>query len=254
MPSKNEIVDDVLRRNGRAALGQTAGSTGTKAALASIVDRFGLDLDTSMTKPDLGKGIVEAAGQEWLRGEGGYDSTHRDSGGGGTITKEGWEAVSRALDHLETAQAPDDHRAIDRLVRGREPPAVDDRTPRMTDAERRRAVERHAVDIATRDLEARGYEVVDVGDEASFDLLCHRDGEWLDAEVKGTTTAGEAVILTRNEVEHARTATTSLFVVDSIVLHEDGTTSDGTLRRIDEWVPDDDDLTATVYRYSVPWD
>lgn len=253
MPSKNEIVDEVLRRNGRAALGQTVGSTGTKAALTSIVDRFGLDLDTSMTKPDLAQGIVEAAGLEWIRGEGGYDSTHRDSGGGSTITKAGWEAVSAALDHLEAARAPDDHRAIDRLVRGRESQEQDE-APRMSDAARRRAVERHAVDIASQHLEARGYDVEDVGDHASFDLLCHREGERLDVEVKGTTTAGEAVILTRNEVEHARTATTSLIVVDSIVLHEDGSTSGGTLRRIDEWVPEDDDLTATVYRYSVPWD
>lgn len=38
----------------------------------------------------------------------------------------------------------------------------------------------------------------------SFDLLATRGDERLYVEVKGTSTSGEQVILTKNEVAHAR--------------------------------------------------
>ena len=49
-----------------------------------------------------------------------------------------------------------------------------------------------------------GWSVGDVSLSESYDLRCTRQGEELHVEVKGTTSQGERVLLTRNEVAHAR--------------------------------------------------
>jgi|SRR6185503_7298494 len=62
-----------------------------------------------------------------------------------------------------------------------------------------RAVEHRAVTAAIEHFEAAGWTVEDVGDFRPYDLHCTKDGRTLHVEVKGTTSAGEKVILTRNE-------------------------------------------------------
>jgi hypothetical protein len=84
--------------------------------------------------------------------------------------------------------------------------------------EARVAIERHAVDTAVRYYEAAGWGVSDVGAVESFDLRCERDGQEVHVEVKGTTGHGERIILTPNEVAHARDIGTDLFVVTGIEL------------------------------------
>lgn len=118
----------------------------------------------------------------------------------------------------------------------------------------RRAIERHSVRMATEQFEAQGWSVKDVGDKESFDLLLTREGSRLHVEVKGTTSAGLEVILTRAEVEKQRKyyPDNALVVVHSITLDRTGaepTTSGGVLHCTSPWVVADEDLTVISYAY-----
>ncbi|WP_170184924.1 protein NO VEIN domain-containing protein [Saccharothrix texasensis] len=80
---------------------------------------------------------------------------------------------------------------------------ADGQAPEVADADAsaaRAAIETHAVTRARRYLEAQGSTVRDVGATESYDLDATRPGERLHVEVKGTTSAGAEVVLTRNEV------------------------------------------------------
>ncbi|WP_385642869.1 protein NO VEIN domain-containing protein [Streptomyces sp. SudanB91_2054] len=72
--------------------------------------------------------------------------------------------------------------------------------------------------MATEYFKAQGWSAKDVGAKESFDLLLSRGDERCRAEVKGTTSAGKEVILTRAEAETQRTyyPHTALVVVHSI--------------------------------------
>ncbi|GGW45030.1 hypothetical protein GCM10010350_31170 [Streptomyces galilaeus] len=118
----------------------------------------------------------------------------------------------------------------------------------------RRAIERHSVRMATEYFEAQGWKVKDVGDKESFDLLLTREGQRLHVEVKGTTSAGLEVILTRAEVEKQRKyyPNNALVVVHSIELDRTGTeptTSGGVLHCTSPWIVEDKDLTVISYAY-----
>ena len=69
--------------------------------------------------------------------------------------------------------------------------------------EKRMAIENHAMEEATRHFRSQGYRIRNVSSKQPFDLLCRKRRE-LHVEVKGTSTAGEKILLTRNEVAHAR--------------------------------------------------
>jgi hypothetical protein len=69
----------------------------------------------------------------------------------------------------------------------------------------RRALELHSMDRATRYFADLGWPTItDVSRNRCFDLLCQRDAQELRVEVKGTTSPGTHILLTRNEVTHAR--------------------------------------------------
>lgn len=76
------------------------------------------------------------------------------------------------------------------------------------------AIETLAVRRATDLFESEGWTTEDVGSSASYDLRCRMGDRRLHVEVKGTTSRGEKIVLTRNEVAHARgtDATVALFV------------------------------------------
>ncbi|MGW6715135.1 MrcB family domain-containing protein [Streptomyces globisporus] len=124
---------------------------------------------------------------------------------------------------------------------------------RLTAAERR-AIERRSVHVATGFFEAQGWSVKDVGDRESFDLLLTRGEERLRAEIKGTTSAGHDVILTRAEVEKQRRyhPYNALVVVHSIALNrtaEEPVASGGILHCTSPWEIADEDLTVISYAY-----
>lgn len=101
------------------------------------------------------------------------------------------------------------------------------------------------------------WDVEDVHGTKSYDLICRRGDEVKHVEVKGTTTDGAEVILTRNEVRHAREhPCTVLFVVSDITVEraEDGTVTatGGKQHPYDPWHLDDGTLTPLGFRYQVP--
>lgn len=124
-------------------------------------------------------------------------------------------------------------------------------------ASERKAIEDHSVRMATEYFKERGWSVKDVGAKESFDLLLSRGDERCRAEVKGTTSPGTEVILTRAEVEKQRTyyPHNALVVVHSIKLDRTGdepTTSGGVLHCTSPWAVHDEDLTVISYSYHTP--
>ena len=125
------------------------------------------------------------------------------------------------------------------------------------DQETKVAVEAHAMNTAI-EFYGKTWDVEDVHGTESFDLICRRgDGQVKHVEVKGTTTDGAEVILTPNEVRHARdNPRTALFVLSNITAEraEDGTViaTGGARHSYDPWRLDDGILTALGYRYQVP--
>ncbi|MCL6293300.1 DUF3578 domain-containing protein [Streptomyces sp. 43Y-GA-1] len=121
-------------------------------------------------------------------------------------------------------------------------------------ADERRAVELHAVQMATAHFVKQGWSVKDVGAKESYDLLLSRGDERLHVEVKGTTSAGGQVILTRAEVERQRELApdNALVVVHSIILDRSAPTSiagGGILECLTPWTIADEDLTVVSFVY-----
>jgi hypothetical protein len=124
------------------------------------------------------------------------------------------------------------------------------------DQEVKVAVEVHAMNAAAA-FYGEDWEVEDVHGSESYDLICRRDGEVKHVEVKGTVTDGSEVILTPNEVRHAREyPDTALFVLSNIIVERapDGTiaATGGVRHRYDPWYVDDSALRPLGFRYQVP--
>ncbi|MGA5870691.1 MrcB family domain-containing protein [Streptomyces cinereoruber] len=124
---------------------------------------------------------------------------------------------------------------------------------RLTSAERQ-AIERRGVDVASEFFAVQGWKVQDVGARESFDLLLKRGDERLHVEVKGTTSAGHDVILTRAEVEKQRKyyPNNALVIVHSIHLDRTGDepiASGGALHCTSPWEIADEDLSVISYAY-----
>lgn len=134
----------------------------------------------------------------------------------------------------------------------------------MADPARRRAVEQHAVRVATAHYQAREFVVEELG--KPFDLLCtpvsgtQVDRPVVHVEVKGSIGAATTVHLTRNEVNDARNAgawRSDLFIVSRIALIEatqgEGWAACGGISEVHEaWSPSDEDLVPTDFEYRVP--
>ena len=128
---------------------------------------------------------------------------------------------------------------------------------RTTDSARNKAVELRAMEVAARCYREKGWKVEDVSATESYDLRCTRDGDELHVEVKGVTSDGSDVNLTRNEVEHARERRTALFVLSHVEVSYTGDgpeASGGDARILCPWRVDDGDLTALAYSYRLPGD
>ena len=127
----------------------------------------------------------------------------------------------------------------------------------VADAERRSAIERHAVEIAKAHYIALGATgITELG--KPYDLLLTLDNEKRHVEVKGSTVPNiETVELTQGEVVHARSwKATDLLIVDGIACGpgKNGplTTEGGTVRLFRDWSPSDHALRPTHLRYTLP--
>ncbi len=121
--------------------------------------------------------------------------------------------------------------------------------------EERDLIEKHAEDMAADFYAKDGWQVRRKG--RPFDLALTRDGERVTVEVKGTTSQGEAIILTGNEVVHHNTAypDNALVIVRGILLDRSTsppTVSGGELFELKPWVIDPWALQVVSYKYSVP--
>jgi hypothetical protein len=122
----------------------------------------------------------------------------------------------------------------------------------------RRAIELHAMQAAIEHYTEQDWSVEDVSTFCAYDLHCERDDRVLRVEVKGTTSAGERVLLTRNEVAEAKAKypSTALFILAEVTLikeADDKPTARGGRTIVKEpWVPRDEDLEPIAYEYRVP--
>jgi hypothetical protein len=116
----------------------------------------------------------------------------------------------------------------------------------------RRAIEDFAVQRAKRYYEAQGYSV-DVRGKP-YDLLCSKGNTLLHVEVKGTTTSGEEILLTPNEVVFAdeHSSSMALFVVSDLRVSQGDQpiVSGGTEIEIRPWMIERGRLTPIGYSYA----
>ncbi|MCY1652878.1 DUF3578 domain-containing protein [Streptomyces sp. JH010] len=121
----------------------------------------------------------------------------------------------------------------------------------LTAAERT-AIEKRSVMLATEHFQAQGWTVKDVGANKSYDLHLTRGDEKLHVEVKGTTSDGSQIILTRSEVEWQRkyAPDNALVIVHSIELDRTVTpvtATGGVLHCTTPWTIEDETLTVISY-------
>ena len=126
-------------------------------------------------------------------------------------------------------------------------------------AELRKAVEDHAMSRAMQYFRKQGWHsVADVHANRPFDLLCTDvPGDELRVEVKGTVSDGSEVLLTRNEVLHARAnyPQIALYVLADVEVTSRGgrsTVRGGRQRVYNAWNIDHGTLTPLGYSYRLP--
>ena len=129
-----------------------------------------------------------------------------------------------------------------------------------SDPKVRRTIEDHAMQTAVEYFTRMGWEVNDVHQGNPYDLDCTRGNRRLMVEVKGTTSDGAAVLLTPNEVDHARNhpCEAALFICSNIVVvpTQSGrlSTQGGEVLLLHPWEPHSSSLTPLGFSFSVPPD
>ncbi|HEU5155684.1 MAG TPA: DUF3578 domain-containing protein [Streptosporangiaceae bacterium] len=118
----------------------------------------------------------------------------------------------------------------------------------------RRAVELQAMRVATGHFQWLGWSIKDVSAKESYDLRLQKGDERLHVEVKGTTSTGTQIVLTRSEVEKQRVfaPANALVVVHSIELDRTATpprATGGILHCVSPWTIEETDLTVVSYFY-----
>ncbi|WP_280485009.1 MrcB family domain-containing protein [Nocardia cyriacigeorgica] len=121
----------------------------------------------------------------------------------------------------------------------------------------KKAIELHAVALASEYFVSLGYQVKDTGATECYDLVATKNGEKIYVEVKGTASLGDQIIVTRAEVEHHQYhyPNNALVVVHSIKLDNSTGTpvaSGGTRVVTHPWKIDESALTVISYRYALP--
>lgn len=118
------------------------------------------------------------------------------------------------------------------------------------------AVEKYAMDAAKDYFAELGYGWDDTSSREPYDLEIKKGRDIRTVEVKGTTSTGEAIFLTANEVAHTRDHLDScvLFILHSIKLTDAGGTvalSGGERYVLDPWNIVERDLRPIQYQYLI---
>lgn len=116
----------------------------------------------------------------------------------------------------------------------------------------KRALEQRAMQAAKKHFTSEGYAVEDVSAQRPYDLLCTKGTTELHVEVKGTTTSGATIVLTKNEVRHAAVPhhSCALFVLHSMRI-ERGKAVGGKNAILDPWRLKNEHLVPISYTYQV---
>jgi len=128
----------------------------------------------------------------------------------------------------------------------------------LASVEKRVALEKHAMRAALAWYTSQGWACKDVSGFEAYDLECTKASDWLHVEVKGTTTSGDRVIVTRGEVARALEfhPNTELFVLADIefALAPDGLIgAKGGYRRIcPGWASVANSLTPIGFEFQLP--
>jgi hypothetical protein len=124
-------------------------------------------------------------------------------------------------------------------------------------AAQRKVIEDHAMSLARMELTSWGWsEIKDVSAGKSYDFYCRSEDDELFVEVKGTTSGGDSIILTRNEVllHQECHPNNCLIVVHDIHLAGNGddvTASGGVLEIQAPWLIEADRLKVVSYVYAM---
>ncbi|MEV7132134.1 DUF3883 domain-containing protein [Arthrobacter sp. NPDC093128] len=125
------------------------------------------------------------------------------------------------------------------------------------DAEVRRAIEDAAQDRLMRHYRDDGWTVTDTRHNRPYDAVAERGGERIYLEAKGTQSRGDSVIVTRNEVDHARQhpGLCMMGVWSGMRLRPDGIVDPGAgTFRILPFDPDTKDLRPRDFDWTLPGD
>jgi hypothetical protein len=120
----------------------------------------------------------------------------------------------------------------------------------QSDPRIRKTIEKHAMKEAQKALEKRGFSKFEnTSATKPFDFTCWRKGKTFFIEVKGTQTAGKSVILTKNEVEHAKAnpGYSILVIVHSVKMAGKDIAKAGIPEVTEKWDLMEGELTATQY-------
>lgn len=126
-----------------------------------------------------------------------------------------------------------------------------------TNTDMRRTIEQYAMQKAKSFFEDRGWKVFDVSTTHSYDLLCKADDrEELHVEVKGTTSDGTQILLTANEVRHARNnyPKVALFIVSRIQVDPQPIEKSQTdeIQILEPWDINEGTLSPLAFSYNLP--
>lgn len=113
----------------------------------------------------------------------------------------------------------------------------------------RKAIEDYAMRLAFRHYSRLWPKVIDVSDSQPFDLHCQDGSREMRVEVKGTTSLGHSVLLTRNEVLHAQEnrGVVALFLVSKIRVSASGSCCGGKTHALEPWDIRDDELKPIAF-------
>lgn len=126
------------------------------------------------------------------------------------------------------------------------------------DPETRRIVEEYAMERVRAHLLDQGFTSFDnTSKRECYDYTCARGGNLYYIEVKGTQGSGTSVILTKNEIEHAKKypqRSITVIVHDVKVRLGGGPphASGGALRVFHPWIPESTALEPIQFRWAVP--
>lgn len=122
-------------------------------------------------------------------------------------------------------------------------------------ATHRRAIELAAMQAARAWLESDGWTVVDRSASSPFDFECRNEFKKLFVEVKGTTSRGSQIVLTRNEVHfhQDKYPQNALIVVSKIEVNESGeaSTVNSRVRVIHPWAIEQANLQVISFTYDL---